>query len=266
MRKYTIEEVESCIQKFGYLLVSEKYNGANSKIKLECPKSHLWETTFARFKNSGRRCRECAIIKRYKGGAKACYRRNRSKKLNDVKNYRNSFAFFDTHVFKIDFCEKVRRDPSNLNLLQVRCAETSCRRWFNPTNSQVSSRTKSLNNERSGESKFYCSENCKQTCSIYRQRGFPKGFYNQNQGRDPKVQAEWRVMVLERDEYTCVRCGISEVPLIAHHIEGIKLNPILSADIDNGMTVCVSCDEEIHKEKGCRRIDLTKSNICKGDE
>ncbi len=45
-------------------------------------------------------------------------------------------------------------------------------------------------------------------------------------------------------------------------IEYIK--QIMSADIDIGITLCKKCDKEVHSEKGCRYIDLTKNSLCLG--
>ena len=75
-------------------------------------------------------------------------------------------------------------------------------------------------------------------------------------------------MVKERDEYTCQRCGAKGkgVKLIAHHIEPVEFNPILSADIENGITLCKICNQKAHSEKGCRPTDLKKDNLCKTEE
>ena len=65
----------------------------------------------------------------------------------------------------------------------------------------------------------------------------------------------------ERDNYDCQICGSKE-NLVAHHFEGLNVNPIMSADLEMGITLCKKCDKKAHSEVGCRYVDLQKRNIC----
>lgn len=56
----------------------------------------------------------------------------------------------------------------------------------------------------------------------------------------------WRTAVFERDNYTCVWCGVKscknkKVKLNADHIKPFALFPELRFAIDNGRTLCVDC-------------------------
>lgn len=51
----------------------------------------------------------------------------------------------------------------------------------------------------------------------------------------------WRRKVFNRDNYTCIWCGVKNVYLNAHHIKTWKNSPEFRYDIDNGITLCVSC-------------------------
>lgn len=56
----------------------------------------------------------------------------------------------------------------------------------------------------------------------------------------------WRKSVFERDDYTCVWCGIKSVKgafvlLQADHIKPFAYFPELRFAIDNGRTLCVPC-------------------------
>ena len=44
--------------------------------------------------------------------------------------------------------------------------------------------------------------------------------------------------------------------MYAHHIDPVINNPIESADIDNGITLCRYCHKKIHDSKGCSLKDL----------
>lgn len=64
--------------------------------------------------------------------------------------------------------------------------------------------------------------------------------------RTSKEYKLWRTAVFERDNYTCVWCGIrggngKEVILNADHIKSFSQFPELRFAIDNGRTLCVSC-------------------------
>lgn len=72
------------------------------------------------------------------------------------------------------------------------------------------------------------------------------GITNTNQKRrnDPRL-LEWRKLVFERDHYTCQKCGTKGF-LQAHHIIPFSEDFSKAFDIENGLTVCVPCHEEIH--------------------
>ena len=64
------------------------------------------------------------------------------------------------------------------------------------------------------------------------------------------MQAELRKMVLERDGYQCVKCGNKE-DLQCHHIMPVNIEPLLSADMDNCMILCIDCHKKSHQKDGC---------------
>ena len=70
-----------------------------------------------------------------------------------------------------------------------------------------------------------------------------------------EIQPELRQMVLKRDEYQCVKCG-SDENLECHHIIPVSIEPLLSADMDNCITLCSECHKEVHKKDGCRYCQL----------
>ena len=250
-KKLTYEYVKSEFEKEGYTLLSKEYIGNTSKLDYICPNGHTRSITWHDF-DAGKRCKLCFF--------------NRLKVTISGENHYNwkggvrelGISLFDTYAHQLDFCEQVRRDPDYNDLLQVRCTESGCRKWFTPTRDQVNRRITALNNYNHGECNFYCSEECKENCAIYGQQIHPKGF---KPDHSRGVQGQLRDMVLERDGYECQICE-SHDNLICHHFEGVEQNPIESADVDMCITLCKKCHNAAHAEKGCQYSDLTKRALC----
>ena len=57
---------------------------------------------------------------------------------------------------------------------------------------------------------------------------------------------KWRRIVYERDNYTCLNCGVRGVFLHPHHIKSYTYYPEDRYDVENGVTLCVSCHHQLH--------------------
>jgi hypothetical protein len=191
------------------------------------------------------------------------YENNPDAARERTKNWRHRRALYDTFVDKISTYEETRRDPENQQLLQVKC--NLCGNWFNPKNLNIQNRIDKIQRENSsGEARLYCSDECRIACPVYHRGNTPKpddwipGKYKNSDGHKRPMQGQLREMVLERDKYTCIKCGITGlgVKLICHHIESVSQNPIESADVDNCITVCETCDKQIHSQSGCKTYEL----------
>ena len=181
------------------------------------------------------------------------YRGNNGNKIKEYnREYNKSCALYNTFISQISYAEPTRRDPENWELLQVKCAY--CGKWFNPIVRDIYNRIKALEGYLGGEIRLYCSKGCKKLCPTYHKIKYSAEESNTKQ-LSREVQPELRQMVFERDEWTCIKCG-ETIGLQCHHIEGIRWNPIESADIDICVTFCIKCHGEAHKDKGCRYIDM----------
>lgn len=169
-------------------------------------------------------------------------------------NKRN-IPMYDTYAIKISYAEECRRDPKDKNVLQVKCAY--CGKWFRPTISEVYERYRSLEGKQQGEQRLYCSDNCKQECPIFGRISHPK---DHKPATSREVQPELRQMRFEIDNYTCQKCGKHqddlESGLHCHHLEGIRWEPLESADVDKVITLCRNCHKKIHKKEGCKYNDM----------
>ena len=170
----------------------------------------------------------------------------------NYKGDKAGLAVYTTCKDRLEFYEDVRQQV-NTKRLEVRCAY--CGRWFVPTVIAVDSRFAAINNLNHGECRLYCSENCKLVCPTYGQKMYPKGFKHTT---SREVSSYLRKMVLKRDNWTCQICGktILEIQLHVHHMDPVAQNPMFQNDMDSCITLCKKCHGMVHKQHGCRYVDL----------
>jgi len=171
-------------------------------------------------------------------------------------NYKGigNFTCYDTYEERLSFCEELRRDNENGNLMNVKCIY--CGKWFRPTRIQTENRLIALKELTQGEQRFYCSNECKNLCPTYRQYKYPSDFKKMS----TEVSPELRKMVFERDNWECQKCEEIE-SLECHHIDPISQEPLFANDIDSCITLCVECHKEIHMNiKGCGYGYLKRAN------
>lgn len=70
--------------------------------------------------------------------------------------------------------------------------------------------------------------------------------YSFNSGRTTLAYKQWRIKCLERDNYTCQKCGCTE-NLHVHHIKPYANNPKLATKVSNGITLCKDCHKLEHR-------------------
>jgi hypothetical protein len=149
-----------------------------------------------------------------------------------------------------------RRSPKDNNILEVKC--DYCEGWFIPKKTDVSNRIQSIKGNYIGENRLYCSDDCKQNCPVFGQQKSRKGEKTYISRND---QAALKELVLEKYGHVCEKCG-EEANLICHHITGVEINPVESADIDNCVVFCENCHNGIHKQNGCGYHEMIKKE-CK---
>jgi len=162
---------------------------------------------------------------------------------------------YNEYAHQISFCEAVRRNKKDQNILEVKC--TYCGKWFIPRRIDITNRIRSLENIIEGECRLYCSTECKEECPIYKKILWPKDF---KPTTSREVQPELRQLRFEFDNYTCQRCGLHkdelDVGLHCHHLEGIRWEPVESADLDKVITFCKTCHKEVHQLPDCGYKDM----------
>ena len=175
-------------------------------------------------------------------------------------------ASYNTYASQLEWAEEVRRNKEDSNVLEVRCFK--CDSWFVPSINSVTNRIQCLKNNYVGYNHFYCSDKCKNSCSVFGKS--PEQVMKEDAvraGRLPwlelrrEVQPELRSMVLERDEHKCVKCGDSN-NLQCHHILPVSIEPLFSADVDNCVSLCYTCHKKVHQEVDGCKYDQLKVKEC----
>jgi len=77
--------------------------------------------------------------------------------------------------------------------------------------------------------------------------------------RKQRLYCWWRKAILQRDNFTCQKCGQYGGKLIVHHINNFADFPELRLNIDNGIIFCEKCHNEFHKKYG--RKNNTKEQL-----
>jgi 5-methylcytosine-specific restriction endonuclease McrA len=166
--------------------------------------------------------------------------------------YTRGLTVYDTYKDRLGIYEDIRKQK-NTEVLEARCVY--CGKWYMPTHEEVRHRLAAINSLDKGEARLYCSENCKRACPTYGQRVYPKGFKHVS---SREVNPYLRQMVLERDNWTCQICGktVKEAELHVHHMDPVTQNPMFQNDANSCITLCKGCHQMVHKQIGCRYVDL----------
>ena len=159
---------------------------------------------------------------------------------------------YSAYKDKLGIYEETRKQK-NTEILEAKCVY--CGKWFSPTRGAVNNRLAAINVLSHGEGRLYCSENCKQACPTYGKKLYPKGFKHVT---SREVSTYLRQMVLERDNWTCQICGKTskEAQLHCHHMDPATQNPMFQNVMDSCITLCKDCHKVVHRQRGCRYIDL----------
>jgi 5-methylcytosine-specific restriction endonuclease McrA len=197
------------------------------------------------------------------------YRRNLKNALIKAgKKRRRTIEYIKENYTVFYNMEKMRYNPDKPkeNEIQVHCANHNCKNskelggWFTPTGSQFHERIRALEIEGLDNDRFYCSDECKNTCPIYRLHYDP----NKEETNKPYTASEYqqfREFVLKRDNYECQYCG--EKATDVHHERPQKLEPFFALDPDLAWSVCKKCHNYYgHKKNTNCSTGILSTIVC----
>jgi len=147
--------------------------------------------------------------------------------------------------------------------IQVHCKNHNCPNskeqggWFTPTYQQIKTRRDWLEHEGKDLCYFYCSDECKNECPLFRLKGNPL-----KESQKLYTIQEYQIFreyVLERDNYICQYCG--EKAEHIHHERPQKIEPFFALDPDLSWSVCKKCHYKYGHKDECSTGNLA-NQIC----
>lgn len=181
-----------------------------------------------------------------KATSREYYYSNKEKVLDYSKGRHKKQAKFEIYSGKLPPDDR----PTNVNGdLYVVCKQ--CRELFPATVGQVHNRLNAVSGSSRGESNFYCSQECKDKCDVYRVKYTRKSERGHSQTARACQQGV-RVALMQNQCDTvgynyCESCGdIIDVNL--HHISSIAENGIKAHEPANMIMMCHRCHTKTHKE------------------
>lgn len=217
-RKYTIEEVREVFSKENCQLLSEEYLNNKQKLRFIAQCGH--ETT-ARLNDfilgKSRLCNECTIISRAE-----------KKKYS----YEEVSKFFKDRKCKL-LSKEYKNQRCRLDYI------ASCGHAHHIT----------LKNFLKG---------CGNVCTMCAKGGENSPRYKPEKtdeerlnDRSHEMYRKWRIIVFERDKYTCQKCLDDRGGnLECHHIDSHNWAIESRFDIENGITLCEKCHKDFHLKYG----------------
>jgi len=137
--------------------------------------------------------------------------------------------------------EEINFEEKNI---QVRCKNHNCKNskeqggWFTPTYNQLYERIRQIERGNGG-CYFYCCEECKVECPLFRLRIDPNKSNKKIQSYTSEEYQTWRQEVFNRNGYYCEYCD--EKGTHIHHSRPQKLEPGFVLDPDYGIVCCETC-------------------------
>lgn len=196
--------------------------------------------------------------------------------MNKIKNIQSLIKQYIIDLISIDNLTKMYncsshqiRNILNKNNIHIRnLKEAHCRKRINFICEYCNRPSEKRPSEYNQGKHHFCSSKCYYSFNCGSNNG------NYKHGKSNLLQnihllstyKFWRKSVFERDNYTCQVCNKTNIYLEVHHklpilyiFELFDINNTKEAlkckllwDINNGITLCKSCHNKVHPEKGTR--------------
>jgi hypothetical protein len=217
---------------------------------------------------NGKKCcsksqNSCPLIRKKNSKAKKGKPRSEKTKIKISKSMKGSLKYtLKDYKERCPFLFTIEKlKETKTREIQGHCKNHNCENskekggWFTLTRTQIYHRIKALMIPKGfGESNFYCSQYCKDTCILYRRKGDP--YKDNNLPYTPGEIQVYNKNVLDRENGLCEYCG--EPAEHVHHIFPKKLEPFFALDPDYGVACCAK-----HHYKYAHKDECSTGNLAK---
>ena len=243
--RFSIDVVKKRIKdihgdKYVFPRLAEEYVTSNSVLTAMCQSHGLFKTKLA-YISDGNGCPKCGTER----GASLIRNIGTMSGLADYSSYCDKVLITDCPTEGI------------LGELMVRCK--TCRGLMTPTLSQVTHHVSAINSIGQGEKNFYCSDECRSSCTTFGKKGSNNPPNSEHEARMRKARncqigSKSELKKLQRDQYGynfCDRCGNRTDQLALHHTIEVAKDPDGAITPAGHMLVC---EDPCHKEltKRCK--------------
>ena len=135
--------------KYDYSLV--KYINSKTKVKILCKNHGVFEQNSNNHLSKKCGCPKCS---------------------NSIKKFKNNKPLYEFFHKDIDWIEECKKSKEG-GYLEVRCKK--CNKWLVPDKQSFQNRIQVLKGNYYGEQNLYCSDECKNSCSVFGQIKYPVG-------------------------------------------------------------------------------------------
>lgn len=165
--------------------------------------------------------------------------------LKRITQIKNGERYVDFLIYACNDCGKEIKESDRhlkFNKKEHYCIECSFKNGFITGNEYLEHIGVSLKN-------FHAAINSKGEIIIWQGKETPPWERKYKNERLSPDYINWRILVFERDNYTCQVCKQVGGNLNAHHIKSFAKYKNLRTDVNNGITLCEKCHKAVHKRK-----------------
>lgn len=220
-QRKNIEEVKEIFEREGCILLSSKYKNSRQKLKYICICGNIDEKDLIHFQR-GQRCIECGL-----------------KRLREVNlKYNIDIA---KEIFANQGCVLLEEEYRDSTAPMRYICECGTESKISLVSFMRGTRCRDCGNKK-------ISETLKNPNITDEERLLKRNY--------PEY-VQWRHLVYERDDYTCVVCGDNMGGnLNAHHLNSYHWCKSLRTEVSNGVTLCDDCHLDFHKQFGYTDNDV----------
>lgn len=293
-KKHTIEFIRSQVSKLapGYQCLSTEYINSKTKLNLVCKNSHQFLTSYNSFQR-GSRCSKCAGLKKLtiefvkskvlklEPGYQCLSTeyKNSTSKLNFIcdqgHEYLSTWSIFNSGSRCPKCFSKVGRPKPTIGFVKNEVSRLApgyqCLSdiYINGYNQKLNFICDRGHNYQAKYQDFRTGRRCPK-CKVVNKTGLGHPRYNHDLTEQERLEhkdrsynfqsRQWRKAVYERDQHTCQFCLNVGGKLNAHHIHNYADHKDLRYNVDNGITLCVTCHKEFHRLFGRKHNDRNQLN------